>query len=228
MGGSKERSLVPDTKPTPPPEPMATERKSSRGIPPQEFIENVPEYTKAFGDAQAVITAQQEMYSKYKFMEAQMAQHRNAVAGKRAEIEKSLDILERLIAKRDNGDESLKTHFQLGDCLHANADIPTNEDSRVCLWLGANVMLEYTYDDALELLSNNKTQAGETVESLDEDLDFIKDQITTTEVNIARVYNQDVRDRRAAKASKPQNPTFAESLTFYYPAACMRTASRRQ
>ena len=59
------------------------------------------EYCKAFGDAQAVITAQQEMYrctaaaansrprpsrllslggvfrSKYKFMENQMAQHRN-------------------------------------------------------------------------------------------------------------------------------------------------------
>lgn len=43
-------------------------------------------------------------------------------------------------------------------------------------------MLEYTYEDALELLTNNKTQAGDTVESLDEDLDFIKDQITTTEV----------------------------------------------
>merc|ERR1719310_2682905 len=140
---------------------VETPKESSRGIPAQEFIENVPEYCKAFGDAQAVITAQQEMYSKYKFMEAQMAQHRNAVASKKAEIGKSLDILQRLIAKRDNGDECMKTHFQLGDCLHAKANIPTNEDSRVCLWLGANVMLEYTYEDALELLTNNKAQAND-------------------------------------------------------------------
>ena len=51
-------------------------------------------------------------------------------------------------------------------------------------------MLEYTYDEALELLNKNYEQAKETKDSLDKDLDFIKDQITTTEVNIARVYNQ--------------------------------------
>merc|ERR1711967_34386 len=122
------------------------ETKSSRGIPAQDFIENVPEYCKAFGDAQSVISTQQEMYSKYKFMESQMAQHRNAVAGKKPDIKKSLGILKQLMAKRDNGDDGLKTHFQLGNCLYANADIPIDEDSRVCLWLGANVMLEYTYD----------------------------------------------------------------------------------
>merc|ERR1711934_852468 len=38
------------------------ETKSSRGIPAQDFIENVPEYCKAFGDTQSVISAQQEMY----------------------------------------------------------------------------------------------------------------------------------------------------------------------
>ena len=48
----------------------------------------------------------------------------------------------------------------------------------------ANVMLEYTYDEALELLTNNFTQASETVVSLENDLDFIKDQITTTEVTM--------------------------------------------
>merc|ERR1719198_1081678 len=129
-------------------------------------------------------------------MENQMAQHRNAVASKKIEIEKSLSMLKQLIAKRDADEESLQTHFQLGNCLYANADIPTTSDSRVCLWLGANVMLEYTYDEALELLTNNFTQASDTVVSLDNDLDFIKDQITTTEVNIARVYNHDVRERR--------------------------------
>ena len=53
----------------------------------------------------------------------------------------------------------------------------------------ANVMLEYTYEEALDLLTNNLKNAVDTVDSLDTDLDFIKDQITTTEVNIARVYN---------------------------------------
>jgi len=185
--------------------------KSSRGIPEQEFIESVADYLKAFGDAQSVISAQQEMYSKYKFMESQMGQHLSAVSEKKKEIEKSLGMLKQLIAKRDNDEESMKTHFQLGNCLYANADIPTNEDSRVCLWLGANVMLEYTYDEALELLTNNFTQASETVVSLENDLDFIKDQITTTEVNIARVYNQDVRDKRSGANKEAVAAAPAES-----------------
>merc|ERR1711959_414356 len=176
----------------------AENKDSTRGIPAQDFIEDVPEYCKAFGDAQSVISTQQEMYSKYKFMEAQMTQHRNAIFGKKPELEKSLAMLKQLVAKRDSGEERMKTHFQLGNCLYANADIPTTGDSRVCLWLGANVMLEYTYEEAMELLQKNLTQATTSVEQLDKDLDFIKDQITTTEVNIARVYNHDVRERRKA------------------------------
>merc|ERR1712072_1493344 len=80
-----------------------------RGIPPQEFIENVGEYCKALGTNESVISTQQEMYSKYKFMEAQMAQHRNAIAGKKPEIEKSLAMLKKLIEKREKGEDSMKT-----------------------------------------------------------------------------------------------------------------------
>merc|ERR1712010_24942 len=173
-----------------------------RGIPPQEFIENVGEYCKAFGTNESVISTQQEMYSKYKFMEAQMAQHRNAIAGKKPEIEKSLAMLKKLIEKREKGEDSMKTHFQLANSVYTQAEVPVNEDSRVGLWLGANVMLEYTYDEALELLTKNLEQATASVKQLDVELDFIKDQITTTEVNIARVYNHDVRAKREAAGKK--------------------------
>merc|ERR1711939_755901 len=89
-----------------------------RGIPPQEFIENVGEYCKAFGTNESVISTQQEMYSKYKFMEQQMAQHRNAISGKKPEITKSLGVLKQLAAKRETGEDNLHTHFQLGNCLY--------------------------------------------------------------------------------------------------------------
>merc|ERR1712070_763763 len=111
---------------------MASEAEPSRGIPAQDFIENVSEYCKAFGNSQSVIATQQEMYGKYKFMESQMAQHRNAVVSKKEEIEKSLGMLKQLIAKRDKAEEQLQTHFQLGSCLYAKANIPTTEESRVC------------------------------------------------------------------------------------------------
>jgi prefoldin subunit 5 len=81
----------------------------------------------------------------------------------------------------------VSTHFELADSLYANATI-TNEN-KVCLWLGANVMLEYEYDEAFELLTKNLKNANINLESLELDLAFLKDQITVSEVNIARVHN---------------------------------------
>ena len=36
-----------------------------------------------------------------------------------------------------------------------------NDTGKVGLWLGANVMVEYDYDDALKLLFKNQTNAEE-------------------------------------------------------------------
>ncbi|XP_073655543.1 prefoldin subunit 3 isoform X3 [Tursiops truncatus] len=48
----------------------------------------------------------------------------------------------------------------------------------------ANVMLEYDIDEAQALLEKNLSTATKNLDSLEEDLDFLRDQFTTTEVNI--------------------------------------------
>ena len=48
----------------------------------------------------------------------------------------------------------------------------------------ANVMLEYTVEDAKALLTKNADNARSNVKVLDEDLVFLRDQIVTTEVSI--------------------------------------------
>ena len=53
-------------------------------------------------------------------------------------------------------------------------------------------MVEYTFEDALKLLNKNLTNAQLKLKSTEEDINFIKDQITTLEVNMARVYNAGV------------------------------------
>lgn len=65
-------------------------------------------------------------------------------------------------------------------------------------------MLEYSCEEAVELLTNNLETAKKNLQSLSEDLDFLKDQITTTEVNIARVFNWDVKEKRKKKAAAQQ------------------------
>jgi len=45
-------------------------------------------------------------------------------------------------------------------------------------------------------------EAKKTLQELHEDQGLLRDQITTTEVNMARVFNWDVKERRKAKAAE--------------------------
>ena len=57
-------------------------------------------------------------------------------------------------------------------------------------------MLEYPIEEAVALLRSNLTAAESSLKTVNSDLDVIKDQITTLEVAMARIYNWDVQDRR--------------------------------
>ena len=72
---------------------------------------------------------------------------------------------------------------------------------QVCLWLGANVMLEYSLDEAEKLLKKNLESAESSVQQIAFDLDYLRDQMTITEVTMARLYNWDVKKRNTNKAS---------------------------
>ena len=75
----------------------------------------------------------------------------------------------------------------------------------MCLWLGANVMLEYPRSEAIELLQKNLSNAKTALAELIEDMGFLRDQVTTTEVNMARVFNWDVKERRKQKDTTEVN-----------------------
>jgi len=67
----------------------------------------------------------------------------------------------------------------------------------------ANVMLSYKIPEAIELLATKLKNAEVSLQSLQEDLEFLREQITVMEVNTARLYNWDVvrrRERRAKEA----------------------------
>jgi hypothetical protein len=67
-------------------------------------------------------------------------------------------------------------------------------------------MVEYTLDEAVTLLRSNLQQAVDYLAQLDSDLAYVRDQINTTEVSVARVYNYDVKLRKAAGAPPPARP----------------------
>lgn len=123
----------------------------------------------------------------------------------------------------DAADAPMQVQFELAETCWAKASVPLPD--HVSLWyfgpfavtafrrLGANVMLEYPVAEAAELLNDKLKIAKESLKQADEDLDFLRgvshpcllttcfhlEQITTMEVNIARVYNFDVKNRKEGK-----------------------------
>ncbi|CAB1345566.1 unnamed protein product [Coregonus sp. 'balchen'] len=97
------------------------------------------------------------------------------------QIKQTLEILRHMQKKKETTNP-METHFLLADNVYCKALVPATD--KVCLWLGANVMLEYDIDEAQSLLEKNLATASRNLDSLEEDLDFLRDQFTTTEVSI--------------------------------------------
>ncbi|XP_061454618.1 prefoldin subunit 3 [Rhineura floridana] len=176
-------------------------KRAHLGIPEAVFVEDVDSFMKQPGNetADIVLKKLDEQYQKYKFMELNLAQKKRRLKNQIPEIKQTLEILKHMQKKKESTN-LMETRFLLADNLYCKASVPPTD--KVCLWLGANVMLEYDIDEAQALLEKNLSTATRNLESLEEDLDFLRDQFTTTEVNMARVYNWDVKRRKKDDPSK--------------------------
>ncbi|XP_020041202.1 prefoldin subunit 3 isoform X2 [Castor canadensis] len=187
-------------------------RRLHLGIPEAVFVEDVDSFMKQPGNetADTVLKKLDEQYQKYKFMELNLAQKKRRLKSQIPEIKQTLEILKYMQKKKMRtlrhsiaqleSTNSMETRFLLADNLYCKASVPPTD--KVCLWLGANVMLEYDIDEAQALLEKNLSTATKNLDSLEEDLDFLRDQFTTTEVNMARVYNWDVKRRNKDDSTK--------------------------
>merc|ERR550519_258764 len=146
--------------------------------------------------AEDKIKALDEMHQKYKFIENNLTMRRKRLKNQVPDIKSSLVMIKKL-RERKAASEALETHFLLSDQVFAKATIPPTD--KVCLWLGANVMLEYTLEDAEALLSKNLASAEQNLKEIAFDLDYLRDQMTITEVTMARLYNWDVKKRKEKK-----------------------------
>ncbi|CAK1555133.1 unnamed protein product [Leptosia nina] len=172
--------------------------KSFSGIPEAIFVDNVDDFMNLPENSEGVekvLRKLDEQHGKYKFMEYTLSTKRRRLRQQIPDLARSLEMIEKLKTQK----ETLETQFLLSDQVFVKADVPPTNN--VCLWLGANVMLEYSLEDAEKLLSTNMATAKKNLACVEHDLDFLRDQWTTTEVNMARVYNWDVKRRQAARAS---------------------------
>ncbi|XP_043685885.1 prefoldin subunit 3 [Vespula pensylvanica] len=177
---------------------IESQKKSYAGIPEADFVEDVDAFMARPENESVnkVLQKLDENHMKYKFMEYNLVNKRRRLKAQIPDLERSLEMIEKLQIEKDNSHD-LETQFLLSEQVFAKATIPPT--GKVCLWLGANVMLEYTLDDAQEMLTKNIEAAKKNLGYVEHDLDFVRDQFTTMHVNMTRIYNWDVKRRQALK-----------------------------
>lgn len=117
------------------------------------------------------------------------------------ELARSLELVQDLLAKKQSGIATGMVRYNLCDNIYAKAQVQY-QSGVVNLWLGANVMLEYTYEEAIHFLTMNHNRAETEYQSAASNLAFVRDQIVTSEVNMSRIYNWNVRKTRASGSKK--------------------------
>ena len=174
--------------------PISEPNEAHRKIPKVTFIDNAEAWVDKYGDDN-LFAQLNDLYQKYKFMESNLFRSKQGLKQKLPEIKKTLDMVIMLQDRAQEAEKEVQTNFLLSDNIWAKATLP-NDTGKVGLWLGANVMVEYDYADAIKLLEANLENAQAKMKETEEDIDFVKDQITTSEVNMARVYNQGVANKQ--------------------------------
>lgn len=120
------------------------------------------------GSADKVLRRLDEQHSKYKLMEYNISARRRKLRIQIPDLAKSLEMIDILRGQT----EDKETQFLLSEQVFLKANVPPTKN--VCLWLGANVMLEYPLDEAEVLLKQNMESAETNLKCLEHDQDFLR------------------------------------------------------
>merc|ERR1719245_699397 len=112
------------------------------------FIEDAYRVVKEHGAKIFVFV--QNLMQKFKFLESNLVRRKQMRIQKVKDVESDVEALRKLLKARDQ-QEAMEGTFQLCDQVYAKAKINTKA-SKCNLWLGANVMVEYTFEEALRLM----------------------------------------------------------------------------
>lgn len=114
--------------------------------------------------AEKVLKSLDEQHSKYKFMEMNMIARKRRLRQQLPDLQKSLEMIKIL---KEQEDDELQTNILLSEQVFVKSVIQKTQT--VCLWLGANVMLEYPLDEAEDLLKQNMDSASMNLRCLEHD-----------------------------------------------------------
>lgn len=115
-----------------------------------------------------VLARLEEQHSKYRFMAYSLEARKRKLKSQIPDLQRSLQMVDVL----RNESRERETQFLLSDQVYIRALVPPTKT--VCLWLGANVMLEYPLDEAEELLKQNMQSALVNLKTVEHDQEFLR------------------------------------------------------
>ncbi|KAF6003190.1 hypothetical protein CCYA_CCYA06G1733 [Cyanidiococcus yangmingshanensis] len=132
-------------------------------------------------------------------LEARLSARLETLAGKASELEaalRALDFLRGGVVADEKLPDEVDTRFELCEGVHVRASINRQSLRTVFLWLGAKTLVEFSLEEARALLERNLELARKTSEEVKEQLNSIRAEVVTAEVNMSRLYNAEVELRR--------------------------------
>ncbi|GIX63083.1 prefoldin subunit superfamily protein [Babesia caballi] len=173
----------------------------NRKVPAAKYVADIE---KLVGDQDpaAVTNSGKELLAKYRFMEKSMATKLTALNNKVPELKDALTIIEHIDKRGSEGAGDIYTYFKVSDTLYSEARISSTKT--IFLWLGTNTMVEYPVEEATALLQNQIKLAMESIEDIKTNLEWVRNQITSTEVTVARLHNYSVM-KGSASAVAPSS-----------------------
>lgn len=165
-----------------------------RGLPSVRFLEDEEAFLRETGlsEEEAALEMRQAFQQLQQLSES-FGGRRAALEDKLPETEKNLAMV-RHLRRQQEGDKDTVAQFELIGGVYAKARVPPS--GRVALWLGANVMLEYSLDEAETFLAQSVAQTQRLLSECIDDLRHLEDQRNTLEVNINRMHNHAMQRRR--------------------------------
>ncbi|QOY41529.1 Prefoldin subunit 3 [Cryptosporidium parvum] len=165
-------------------------------VPKALFISSIEEFV---GDrpVYGILENIQLLNRKYKIMESSIKTQQEYLIAKIPDIELAIESVFQRKKLLENNLNKNELYFPVSDNLFAKCSSPPS--NTIYLWLGANTILEYPLEEAIEVLKSNLSTAKNTIKLYQESLDFIREQITIMDVNTARVHNYGVMQRKQNK-----------------------------
>ncbi|CAL6093790.1 Prefoldin_subunit 3 [Hexamita inflata] len=163
---------------------------NTRGIPRAVFFENVATFVANCGDVSHSILDLENKLAQYNLMFQSLDNQRNTLRNSLPSLHNTLESLEFV---QEKGEDVIFYH-QLVDGIYVKARI--NNNKKVGIFLGSNVMVDYTVEEAKNLIQENIRNVEKQIKDCELNLEFLKEQITIIEVSVSRVFNYDVQQRK--------------------------------